>query len=54
VRERFDLEVDITRALNDQAGDSENAALKLVAVDASGREVEADRLILEEVVVEVE
>jgi hypothetical protein len=52
VHERFDLELDITSALNAQR--AEAVSLKLVAVDGSGDEVTADRLILEETVIEFE
>jgi hypothetical protein len=52
VKERFDLELDITKFLDDSSTD--DVSLKLVAVDGSGNEVPADQLILEEVVIEVE
>lgn len=54
VKERFDLELDITATLNEQSRKSEEVLLKLVAVDASGSEVPVERLILEETVIEVE
>lgn len=54
VQERFDLELNITRALASQKDDATDVALKLVAVDRAGRDVPADRLLLEEVVVEFE
>lgn len=52
--ERFDLELNITRALASQKDDATDVALKLVAVDRAGRNVPAARLLLEEVVVEFE
>jgi len=54
VRERFDLELDITAALDLQAAGDADVSLKLVAVDASGHEVPAEAAILEETVVEIE
>ena len=54
VQERFDLEMDITAALNRQSPDAADMTLKLVALDAAGNEVPAERLILEETVVEIE
>lgn len=54
VKERFDLEMNITKGLNAQRGDAEDIALKLVAIDAAGNEIPADKLILEEIVLEFE
>jgi hypothetical protein len=54
VQERFDLELDITKTLNARSLDTAEVLLKLVAVDAAGKELPAERLILEEVVVELE
>jgi hypothetical protein len=52
VSERFDLELNISQAL--QKADEDKIALKLVAVDSSGSEVPADKLILEEILIEFE
>jgi hypothetical protein len=54
IQERFDLEMDITAALNRQSPDAADMTLKLVALNAAGNEVPAERLILEETVVEIE
>ena len=54
VKERFDLELDITATLNEQSRKKNEVLLKLVAVDAAGNEVPAGKLILEETVIEVE
>ena len=54
IQERFDLEMDITSALNRQSAGSADVSLKLVAVDASGHEVPPEKLILEETVIEIE
>jgi hypothetical protein len=52
ITERFDLEIDITLALNEQSADA--VSLKLVAVDAAGNAVPAEQLILEDTVIEFE
>ena len=49
VRERFDVELDISEALGKAAGDEEEVTLKLVAVDAEGNEVSAEDIVLEEI-----
>jgi hypothetical protein len=54
VKERFDLELNITSALRAHTPQDGKVALKLVAVDGDGNEVPADALILESVSVEVE
>jgi tyrosinase len=54
VKERFDLELNITSALRARKPEGGKVALKLVAVDGDGNEVPADDLILEGVSVEVE
>jgi hypothetical protein len=54
VSERFDLELNITHALRAQKPDEGKVALKLVAVDSVGNEVPAEKLILEEIVIEFE
>ncbi|HET9269311.1 MAG TPA: tyrosinase family protein [Vicinamibacterales bacterium] len=54
VKERFDLELNITSALRARKPQEGKVALKLVAVDGDGNEVPADALILEGVSVEVE
>ena len=54
VKERFDLELNITRALRAQKADAPGVSLKLVAVDVAGNEVPAEKLILEETVLEFE
>jgi hypothetical protein len=54
VRERFDLELNITAALRARKPQEGTVALKLVAVDGDGNEVPADKLILDGVSVEVE
>jgi hypothetical protein len=54
VMERFDLELNITNALRAQTRDATRVSLKLVAVDAEGNEVPAEKLILEETVIELE
>jgi hypothetical protein len=54
VRERVDLELNITNTLRAQKADATDVSLKLVAVDAAGNEVPADKLILEETVIEFE
>lgn len=54
VKERFDLELNITDALRSRKPDGDAVRLKLVAVDANGNEVPAEKLILEGVSVEVE
>jgi hypothetical protein len=54
VKERFDLELNITDALRARKPEGDGVRLKLVAVDGQGNEVPADRLILEGVSVEVE
>lgn len=52
VKERFDLEIDITKALAAQK--EGEVVLKLVAVDASGNDVPAGTFIAEEIVLEFE
>ena len=54
VKERFDLELDITRAVREASAKSEEMTLKLVVVDANGNEVPADRALLEQIEVVVE
>ena len=54
VKERFDLELNITQTLNAQKGEDAAVSLKLVAVDAAGNEVPAEKLILEEIGIELE
>jgi hypothetical protein len=54
VKERFDLELNITSALKAQKADAAEVSLKLVAVDRNGNAVPADRLILEGVDIEFE
>jgi hypothetical protein len=54
VKERFDLELNITKTLRAQKVDATDISLKLVAVDSAGNEVPAERLILEETVIEFE
>jgi hypothetical protein len=54
VKERFDLELNITAALRARKPPDGQVALKLVAVDGDGNDVPADALILESVSVEVE
>lgn len=54
VRERFDLELNITKALQALKADAIDVSLKLVAVDFAGNEILADKLILEETVIEFE
>jgi hypothetical protein len=54
VKERFDLELDITKALKLASAQGSELTLKLVAVDANGHEVSADQAILEEIVIEIE
>jgi hypothetical protein len=54
VKERFDLELNITQTLKAQKDDATYVSLKLVAVDAAGNEVPAEKLILEETVIEFE
>jgi tyrosinase len=48
-KERFDLEIDITRAVREASAKSEELTLKLVAVDANGKEVPTDRALLEQI-----
>ena len=54
VKERFDLELNITKTLQALKADATDVSLKLVAVDFAGNEVLAEKLILEETVVEFE
>lgn len=54
VKERFDLEIDITRAVREASAKSEELTLKLVAVDADGKEVPAERALLEQIELAVE
>jgi hypothetical protein len=54
VHERFDLEIDLTRALQNRRSDKAEVELRLIAVDGDGREVPPDELLIEEVVIELE
>jgi len=54
VKERFDLELDLTQALRTAGAKRSEVTLKLVALDANGKEVPADRVLLEEIVLELE
>ena len=54
VTERFDLELNITKTLQTLKADATDVSLKLVAVDFAGNEVLAEKLILEETVIEFE
>ena len=54
VKERFDLELNITAALRARNAEGGTVALKLVAVDGDGNEVPGEKLILEGASVEVE
>ena len=54
VRERFDLELNITKTLRAQRADATEVSLKVIAVDFAGNEVPAEKLILEEIVIELE
>jgi hypothetical protein len=54
VKERFDLELNITKTLNAQKADAAEVSLKLVAVDVAGNEVPTEKMILEEIVIELE
>ena len=54
VKERFDLELNITPALRARKAEGGKVALRLIAVDGDGNEVPADKLILDSVSVEVE
>jgi tyrosinase len=54
VKERFDIELNITTALRGRKPQDGKVTLKLVAVDGDGNEVPADKLILDGVSVEVE
>ena len=54
VHERFDLELDLTRALRQRRSEAATVALRLIAVDGDGREVPAEDLLLEEVLLELE
>jgi hypothetical protein len=54
VQERFDLEVNITGALKRRKAEGGEFALKLVAVDGAGNDVPVERLLVDEVVIEVE
>ena len=54
VKERFDLELNITSALKAQKADAAEVSLKLVALDRNGDVVLADRLILEGIDLEFE
>lgn len=49
VKERFDVELDVTEILRSADRDSEEASLKLVAVDANGDQVDAEDVSLEEI-----
>ena len=54
VKERFDLELNITSALKAQKAEAAEVSLKLVALDRNGDVVPADRLILEGIDIEFE
>lgn len=54
VKERFDLELNITQALKTQKAEARDVSLKLVAVDGAGNVVPAEKMILEEIVIEFE
>jgi hypothetical protein len=54
VKERFDLELNITRALQELKTESSDVTLKLVAVDGDGNEVAANKMLLEEIVMDFE
>ena len=54
VKERFDLELNITSALKAQKADAAEVSLKLVALDRNGDVVPADHLILEGIDLEFE
>ena len=54
VKERFDLELNITQALKAQKAEARDVSLKLVAVDGAGNVVPAEKMILEEIVIEFE
>lgn len=49
MKERFDVELDVTEILRSADRDSEEASLKLVAVDANGDQVDAEDVSLEEI-----
>lgn len=49
VKERFDVELDVTEILRSADRDSEETSLKLVAVDANGDQVDAEDVSLEEI-----
>jgi tyrosinase len=54
VKERFDVELNITQALKALKTEASDVSLKLVAVDGAGNVVPAEKLILEEIVIEFE
>ena len=54
VKERFDVELNITQALKALKTEASEVSLKLVAVDGAGNVVPAEKLILEEIVIEFE
>lgn len=54
VKERFDLEIDVTAALRLASARGTEMTLKLVATDVHGNEVAADLPLIEEVVLELE
>ena len=49
VKERFDVELDVTESLRNADRDSSETSLKLVAVDANGDQVDAEDVVLEEI-----
>ena len=53
VKERFDLEIDITKALAEAAARSEELLLKVLAVDGQGAAVPNEKVLLEEAVIEL-
>ena len=54
VKERFDVELNITQALKALKTEASDVTLKLVAVDGAGNVVPAEKTILEEIVIEFE
>lgn len=52
--ERFDLELDVTEALRNVEAETEEIPIKLVAVDGSGDQVDAEDVLLEDVELDVE
>lgn len=49
IDERFDVELDISRALRELETDDEEVAIKLVAVDSDGNEVPAEKVNVDEI-----